>query len=320
MDGILSSLALASAIKYLVLLRNSKQKPAHARYVGTVSEIWNYPVKSARGQLLEEAECEQVALKDTQTGVYDRTWMIITESYVRVNAKVEPKVAAIDAKVTKDELELNASGMETLTIPIVQKGKSFKIMKTAEAIDCGDAVADWLQRYLKRPGIRLVYSGPDMYKRRVNEGELWWSLLSREEDRMNLADVSTYMLMSQASIDDINKRVSTKVGPGHFRPNIVIDGKINPYEEDEWEEVFIGENVKMTKMLVDPRCVITMVDPATGIMSKEGEPLKTLLKYRRVEPSIPEKACVGVFHNPDRFGTIKKGDPVYAIFSDSKNF
>lgn len=49
-----------------------------------------------------------------------------------------------------------------------------------------------------------------------------------------------YMLLSEESVEDLNKRLEKPVPPKQFRPNIVIKGAA-PYAEDSWDYVKIGD-------------------------------------------------------------------------------
>jgi len=52
-----------------------------------------------------------------------------------------------------------------------------------------------------------------------------------------------------------------------------------PFAEDAWRGLRIGEAaVAVAKPCA--RCVLTTVDPATGVKSPRGEPLRTLAEYR----------------------------------------
>lgn len=51
------------------------------------------------------------------------------------------------------------------------------------------------------------------------------------------------MLLSEASVIDLNKRITrSPVNEHYFRPNIVVKGS-DAYSEDTWDWIKIGENV-----------------------------------------------------------------------------
>lgn len=92
------------------------------------------------------------------------------------------------------------------------------------------------------------------------------------------SDITSYMLINNASIRDLRSKVQEDVvlSANNFRPNIVIDDLyLQPYVEDTWEWIKIGENV-FKVILPCTRCVFVNVDPDTGNFDKNREPLKTL--------------------------------------------
>lgn len=64
----------------------------------------------------------------------------------------------------------------------------------------------------------------------------------RHEDGGAYHDDTSYMLINQASVDDINTHLDHIVKPLQFRPNMVIKGP-NAYDEDNWKWVRIGDTV-----------------------------------------------------------------------------
>ena len=100
------------------------------------------------------------------------------------------------------------------------------------------------------------------------------------------ADVTAYMLTTSASLQDLKSRlpghISPEVDQRTFRPNIVVSGaSLRPWEEDTWVgEVRIGEAV-LTYNKDCTRCVGTKINPNTGSLYEDDEPLTTLKKFRQ---------------------------------------
>ncbi|KYO43561.1 mitochondrial amidoxime reducing component 2 [Alligator mississippiensis] len=90
-------------------------------------------------------------------------------------------------------------------------------------------------------------------------------------------DCSPVMIISEASLEDLNTRLEKKVKIQNFRPNILVTG-CSAFEEDSWDEICIG-SVEMKGTVGCPRCILTTIDPETGIMDRK-EPLETLKSYR----------------------------------------
>ena len=74
-----------------------------------------------------------------------------------------------------------------------------------------------------------------------------------------------------------------------FRPSIVVktdDDK--PFQEDRWTNlVRFGSSATLRFARYCNRCPFTMIDPDSGVMGKDGEPLKTLRTFRKVETIAP---------------------------------
>ena len=54
------------------------------------------------------------------------------------------------------------------------------------------------------------------------------------------SDYTPFHLLSMESVKDLNSRMDQEISSLRFRPNITVGG-CNPFEEDEWRVVRIGE-------------------------------------------------------------------------------
>uniref|UniRef100_A0A8C6RFC2 Mitochondrial amidoxime reducing component 2 n=1 Tax=Nannospalax galili TaxID=1026970 RepID=A0A8C6RFC2_NANGA len=92
------------------------------------------------------------------------------------------------------------------------------------------------------------------------------------------------------------------------------EGYLQNYE-DTWDELLIGD-VEMKKVLSCPRCVLTTVDPDTGIIDRK-EPLETLKSYRLCDPSVKNiyqaSPLFGMYFSVEKIGRLRVGDPVYRM-------
>ncbi|HET8791841.1 MAG TPA: MOSC domain-containing protein, partial [Modicisalibacter sp.] len=104
---------------------------------------------------------------------------------------------------------------------------------------------------------------------------------SRIQRRVGFADGYPLMLISQASLDDLNARMTRAQRMSQFRPNLVVAGTA-PYAEDTWKRIRIG-TLEFTVHAPCSRCAMITVDPETGEFLARGEPLRTLAGYRRGE-------------------------------------
>ncbi|XP_042636365.1 mitochondrial amidoxime-reducing component 1-like [Orycteropus afer afer] len=281
--------------------------------VGTVAQLWIYPVKSCKGVSVSAAECTAMGLR--RGHLRDRFWLVINKEGNMVTARQEPRLVLISLTCDGDSLTLSAAYTKDLQLPIkapttnaVHKCRVHSL--EIEGRDCGDAAAEWITSFLKTQPYRLVHFEPHMQPRRSHQIKD----VFRPTEKIAYPDASPFLILSEASLADLNSRLEKKVKATNFRPNIVISG-CGVYEEDSWNKLLIGD-VELKRVMACSRCILTTVDPDTGIMSRK-EPLETLKSYRLCDPS--EKKLYGklplfgqyfVLENP---GIIKVGDPVYQL-------
>lgn len=237
-----------------------------------LSEINVYPVKSCKGLSLSSIKVNK------KGGGMDRRWMLIQPDGRFMSQRDYPLMALIQVEVHQDTLVLAVPNKSSLSVPINEKGSPVSVTiwrDTCTAIDQGDVAADYLSQFLETT-CRLVYM-PDQTFRQVNQ-----NYSTNPSDDVGFADGYPFLLISTASLQDLNQRLDQPVPMNRFRPNLVITNS-QPYEEDEWKVIRIGEIVfRVAKPC--SRCIITTIDQKTT--AKSLEPLKTLATYRKREKGI----------------------------------
>lgn len=122
---------------------------------------------------------------------------------------------------------------------------------------------------------------------------------------VGFADGYPFLLIGEASLEDINRRILCNIKMASFRPNIVVTGT-TPWEEDHWRQITIG-SVDFDVPKPCARCQVPTVDPDTGLRRKGYEPIRSMKRYR--VPADGEVYCgQNLVHLYN--GTIKVGDPV----------
>lgn len=227
--------------------------------------IYRYPIKSTAGQHLERACIAEEGIEG------DRRYMLVKPDGTFLTARSHPQLQRIVSQPV--EGGLNVGHPELGEIPIREadfEARQFSTQVFADSFDALTTTEDldeWFSRAVGEP-VRLLWLGERSPRYR--------SVIER---RVSFADGYPLMLISQASLDDLNTRSETPQRMAQFRPNLVIEGTL-PYAEDGWKRIRIGE----LEFLVDApcsRCKMITVDPATGQFLPRGEPLRTLAKYRR---------------------------------------
>jgi hypothetical protein len=263
-----------------------------------VTGINIYPVKSTRPIALSESEVLPRGLP------WDRRWMLVDSDSRFITARQHPALAMVDTRLGTHSLNISVAGRAGLQVPLAEPDTgpiAVTVWKDrCEAVPEGAAADDWFSDYL---GLRCrLVRMTDAQVRPVDPH------YGRPADQVSFADGFPLLLISRASLDDLNRRLQSPVPMQRFRPNLVVDGD-QPYGEDGWRRLRVGE-VEFEGVKNCSRCVFTTIDPQRGVRDAAGEPLRTLSSYRR-------RAGGGVFFGqnliPRGRGTIRVGDPVEVL-------
>ncbi len=201
--------------------------------------------------------------------------MLIDEQGFMLTQRKHARMCLIHSSVNNARLTVNAPAMQQLEIqPGNNKIKATVWEDTCNAYDCGDEAAHWFSSFLNTPA-RLVYF-PDDEHRQVDLN------YAQAGDITAFSDGFPYLLISQASLDDLNSRLELPVEMKRFRPNLVVAGNA-AFEEDQWKRIRIG-NIEFSLVKACSRCAIPSINPATA--KKTAEPLKTLARYRLRDKNI----------------------------------
>jgi len=236
-----------------------------------VSRLSIYPVKSCREVNLSSTLFEDFGLKN------DRRWMVVDEQGVMLTQRKVARMCLTQPELTATGLVLSANGMNKLYVDIPSASQTCKVKvwdDECQAYDAGDEAANWLSQFLLKT-CRLVYFPADEFRQVDLE-------YANEGDKTAFSDGFPLLLISQASLDDLNSRLASPITMSRFRPNIVVDG-CQPFEEDSWKKIRIGD---VTYRIVKPcsRCVIPSINIDTA--EREAEPTKTLISYRKRDNKI----------------------------------
>ena len=227
-----------------------------------------YPVKGCRG-----VDAPEAALSETGF-VGDRQFVIVDEKGLFLTQRDCPELARIEVHYRGDNLVLSMAGHGDLTVPVRGNAGQRQIQVwSAKGIadDAGDDAALWLRSGLGRP-LRLMHAG-----------STWQRSFGFEGQTLPLAFADGYPLLviSEASLADLNERLPSPVPMARFRTNIVVDG-IGAYAEDNLDYAQLGDIVlRGVKPCV--RCSVTTTDQLTGDRDPRSEPLRTLARYRKSE-------------------------------------
>lgn len=270
-----------------------------------LSSLHRYPLKSAAGIAVE-------ALDITPRGPqHDRRWMVVDPDGRFVTARQCSEMVLIRAEVMGTGLRLSAPGQPDLVVaplPADAVRGQVSIWKDTVEAAFADAAADaWLSTFLRRP-VRLVHM--DDHARRAAD-----PAYAQPGDEVSFADGYPLLVISQAALDGLNARLAdtgrTPVVMAQFRPNLVV-ADAAAHAEDDWSRIRIGR-IEFDAVKVCTRCVLTTVDPVSGMRRDDGEPLNLLKAYRRTPEGITFGMNLIPRLGPRGTGKLRVGDAVTAL-------
>ena len=237
----------------------------------TIASLHVYPVKGLKGIEVQRSRCTERGLE------HDRRWMVVDRDGEFITQRSHPKMATVWTDLEGDALVLSAPDMAEMRVPFdpgLAPIENVRVWKSVvKALPASREADRWLSAYLDDE-LRLVYMPPES-KRYSNPH---YAGTGRQ---VGFADGYAYLVISQASLDDLNRRLAAR---GHgalpmnrFRPNIVVSGS-EAYAEDGWRDIRAGEAL-LRGVKPCGRCEVTTTDQSTGEVVG-SEPLATLASYR----------------------------------------
>jgi uncharacterized protein YcbX len=241
-----------------------------------LAAIHVYPVKGCRGFAPRAWELDRLGLQ------LDRAFTVVDSAGRFVSQREEPRLARIETELSGDALELRSAGFGAQRVSLAAGGERVPVevwKYRGEALDQGEGAACFLSEFLGRK-LRLVRVAPD-HERPVAEPG------SAGPVHTAFSDGYPLLIVSEAALAELNRRLPSPISMARFRPNLVFAGAA-PHAEDGWGIVRVG-GVELELVKPCQRCEVTCVDPELGVRAG-SEPLRTLARYRRLGSGV----CFGV--------------------------
>jgi uncharacterized protein YcbX len=293
---------------------------AKSETVGAVAGLWRFPVKSMRGEQLEEAEV-------TERGVLgDRAYALIdTDTGKVVSAKsVKLFPNLLDWKAVFVEPPRGGSKLPPVQISLPDG--------TSVTSDSGD-VDGVLSAYFRRK-VTLEQAAPDdftidQYHPDVEDvhpaghrntvlpqklGAALFAELGMESPvpAGSFLDCFPLSVLTTSTLAQLNElRPQTRFDQRRFRMNVIVSTERPGFIENDWvgHELGIGDRVRLKVALSDPRCVMTTL--AQDELPQDADVLRTLVRHNRIQVGgLGQFPCAGVYAVVAAPGTVRIGDPV----------
>ncbi|GHG05583.1 YcbX family protein [Thalassotalea marina] len=264
-----------------------------------VQSVHVYPIKSASGISLSHSWVDDFGLS------FDRRFVVTELNGRFITARTQPSLCLISVNITPEGLVLTAPDMPVLEIKFKQFSEQYHAVTVwndeVNALYCHQHYDKWFSDYLGLPcQLHFFAERSSRYVKNRN-------------NQVAFADGYPLLLATQATLDDLNKKLKNhQVTMNNFRPNVVV-GQTLAFAEDTWKHIRIGEvEFEITKPC--SRCIFTTVDPLTGEKHPKQEPLATLKQYRQLDNGDVIFGQNMVALNK---GIIRQGDEVTIISEQS---
>ncbi|QIW96029.1 hypothetical protein AMS68_001547 [Peltaster fructicola] len=287
-----------------------------------VAQLYTYPIKSLRPHALQEAELTRhgfqydrrfmllqalrhddgtVTYKNMHVSHYPQMVLFHTELHTPSSSNARDGSISVTYKPPNGASACVVVPLEPdfqcLSPLEVEMHKS-----STTAFDMGGTFNNW---FSARFGfdVVLAYLGDQHRAVRMSTSprmaSTWLSYLSdaatsllhsRTEDndeQITFADCAPYLVVSERSMDDVHRRLpeGQSMDITKFRPNVIVSGAEQPWEEDFWGEITVGQATKIECVHNCVRCASINIDFATGKpgVDETGKMLSKLQKDRRVD-------------------------------------
>ncbi|KAK5574693.1 hypothetical protein RB653_009946 [Dictyostelium firmibasis] len=269
-----------------------------------IKKIIIYPIKSCKGVEVRSCKLDKFGFEN------DRRFMLVSNGRFMSQRKA-PKMALIQPKISDD-------GKWLIVNRIDGKGEELRVLindpkrkeivnvgiwkDSVNVVDCGEESSNWFSKFLESD-VKLVTMAPgETYTRKVDTDYLNNDDDNKDKElyQVSLCDSAQINILSESSINDLNKRISeTRKSKNEsereplswesFRPNVLVSGySCQPFEEDTWEQIRISGLLLKKISPGCPRCKLTTVNPEKGIINQydDNEPLRTLETYRKFDTGL----------------------------------
>jgi uncharacterized protein YcbX len=288
--------------------------------VGAVAELWRFPVKSMRGERLEQAELTEHGL------VGDRAYAVIDEETGKVvsakSVKLFPGLFGCRAAFVEPPQSGGELPPVSITLP---DGTSV----TSDSSDVDHVLSAYFRR-----DVTLARAAPDDFtidqyhpdiedvdpagyrdtfvEQKLGSAFFAQAGLPSPLPAGSFLDLFPVSVLTTSTLEQLSElRPQSRFDQRRFRMNVIVATEEGGFVENDWigQELALGEAVRLGVALPDPRCVMTTL--AQEELPKDTGVLRTLTRHNRVQVGAAGLfPCAGVYAVVEASGTLRVGDGV----------
>ncbi|MGI8735038.1 MAG: MOSC domain-containing protein [Pyrinomonadaceae bacterium] len=288
--------------------------------VGTVANLWRFPVKSMLGEQLESVELTGRGL------LGDRAYALIDVESGKV-------VSAKSVRLFPNMFGCRAAFVEPpksdRELPAVRIMMADGTSTTSDSSDVDSVLSSFFGRR-----VTLARAAPadftiDQYHPDLDDLDPQSHRDTIVEQKLGSAffaeagmespvpvgaffDLFPITVLSTSTLDQLNAiRPESSFDQRRFRMNIIVDTKEDGFVENDWvnHEVTIGDGARLKVVLPDPRCVMPTL--AQEELPRDSDVLRTLVRHNKVQVGDSGQfPCAGVYAVVEVPGILRLGDSV----------
>jgi len=288
--------------------------------VGSVAELWRFPVKSMKGERLREVTV-------TDRGV------VGDRAYALIDAETGKVASAKSVKLFPDLLACRAAFVESPRpdhdVPTVRIDLPNGRSVTSDSRDADRALSDYFRR-----DVRLSRLAPDdftidQYHPDIEGadpggnqdtvvasklGSALFAALGMESPVSvgDFFDVFPLSIMTTSTLVRLNElQPASRFDPRRFRMNVIVETEQSGFVENGWvgHDLGLGAAARINVALLDPRCVMTTL--AQEDLPRDTDVLRTLVQHNRMQVGdLGLFPCAGVYAVVAAPGAVRTGDQV----------
>ena len=258
-----------------------------------VHSIIIYPIKSLGGINVYQVTVEPAGLQ------YDRRFMLIDSANNFITQRTRPELTRFQLEVKGEGFEVKDQWTQSIKFldfnPPLGSTEEVKIWD--DRVMAHEVLDDWSVWFSEKIGEEVrLFQLSSLFSRYIEP-----PYQTAESKISSFADSLPILLCSEASFHHLDSLLNQPLDWRRFRPNIIVSNKM-AFEEDTWQEISIGNSVKLFGAKPCARCQLINVDPNDG--TSDSTILKALSQTRKFE----NKVYFGQQFVPISLGEIKVGD------------
>jgi uncharacterized protein YcbX len=258
-----------------------------------VHSIIIYPIKSLGGINVYQVTVEPAGLQ------YDRRFMLIDSANQFITQRTRPELTRFQLEVKGEGFEVKDQWTQSIKFldfnPPLGSTEEVKIWD--DRVMAHEVLDDWSVWFSEKIGEEVrLFQLSSLFSRYIEP-----PYQTAESKISSFADSLPILLCSEASFHHLDSLLNQPLDWRRFRPNIIVSNKM-AFEEDTWQEISIGNSVKLFGAKPCARCQLINVDPNDG--TSDSTILKALSQTRKFE----NKVYFGQQFVPISLGEIKVGD------------